>query len=42
LAGARLHLVEKPHVLDRNHRLFGERLKKLDLPLGEVARLVSV
>ena len=28
---ARLHLVEQPHVLDRDHRLVGEGLDQLDL-----------
>src|SRR6516162_7292705 len=31
LARARLHLVEQPHVLDRDHRLVGERLQQLHL-----------
>src|SRR5262245_4362834 len=29
LAGARLHLVEQPHVLNRNHRLVGEGVDQL-------------
>ena len=33
--GARLHLLEQPHVLDRDHRLVGEGLDELDLPLRE-------
>src|SRR5208337_3993914 len=33
--GARLHLVEQPHVLDRDHRLVGEGLEKVSLSLGE-------
>ena len=36
---ARLHLVEQAHVLDRDHRLVGEGLDDLDLPLGEFPRL---
>ena len=35
LLGARLHLVEQPHVLDRDHRLVGERRDQLDLLVGE-------
>ena len=35
LARARLHLVEQPHVLDRDHRLIGEGRDQLDLLLGE-------
>src|SRR5262249_52293252 len=35
LAGARLHLLEQPHVLDRDHRLIGEGNSKLDLLVGE-------
>ncbi len=35
LARARLHLVEQPHVLDRNHRLVGEGGDQLDLLVGE-------
>src|SRR5215468_7676247 len=31
LALLRLHLVEQPHVLDRDHRLVGEGLEQLDL-----------
>ena len=34
LACARLHLVEQPHVLDRDHRLVGEGLDQLDLLFG--------
>ena len=37
LAGARLHLVEQPHVLDRDHRLVGEGGDQLDLLFGEWA-----
>ena len=33
--GARLHLVEQPHVLDRDHRLVGEGGDQLDLLVGE-------
>ena len=39
LAGARLHLVEQPHVLDRDHRLVGESGDQLDLLIGERAHL---
>ena len=35
LARARLHLVEQPHVLDRDHRLVGEGGDQLDLLLAE-------
>ena len=35
LARARLHLVEQPHVLDRDHRLVGERGDEFDLLVGE-------
>ena len=35
LARARLHLVEQPHVLDRDHRLVGEGRDQLDLLVGE-------
>ena len=35
IARARLHLVEQPHVLDRDHRLVGEGGHQLDLPGGE-------
>jgi hypothetical protein len=35
LAGARLHLLEQPHVLDRDHRLVGEDRNEIDLLLGE-------
>ena len=31
IAGARLHLVEQSHVLDRDDRLVGEGLDELDL-----------
>ena len=31
IARARLHLVEQPHVLDRDHRLVGEGRDQLDL-----------
>ena len=34
IVGARLHLVEQPHVLDRDHRLVGEGLHQLDLLVG--------
>ncbi len=35
LVGARLHLVEQPHVLDRDHRLVGKGLDQLDLLGGK-------
>jgi hypothetical protein len=35
LAGACLHLVEQPHVLDRDHRLVGEGSEQLDLLVGK-------
>ena len=35
LARARLHLVEQPHVLDRDHRLVGEGGDQLDLLISE-------
>ena len=35
IARARLHLVEQPHVLDRDHRLVGEGRDQLDLLVGE-------
>jgi hypothetical protein len=35
LARTRLHLVEQPYVLDRDHRLVGEGLDQLDLFLSE-------
>ena len=35
LARARLHLVEQPHVLDRDHRLVGKGGDQLDLLVGE-------
>src|SRR5262249_42781553 len=35
LLRARLHLVEQPHVLDRDHRLVGEGRNQLDLLVGE-------
>src|SRR5262249_14794345 len=34
-AGACLHLVEQPHVLDRDHRLVGKGLDQLDLLVGK-------
>jgi len=34
LGGALLHVVEQPHVLDRNHRLVGESGQQFDLTLG--------
>ena len=39
LARARLHLVEQPHVLDRDHRLVGEGGDQLDLLVGEAVAL---
>ena len=39
LARARLHLVEQPHVLDRDHRLVGEGRDQLDLLVGERPQL---
>ena len=30
-----LHLLEQPHVLDRDHRLVGKGLNQLDLLVGE-------
>jgi hypothetical protein len=35
LLRARLHLVEQPHVLNRDHGLVGERRSELDLLVGE-------
>ena len=35
IACARLHLVEQPHVLDRDHRLVGEGLDQIDLFVGK-------
>src|SRR5262249_35685633 len=35
LLRARLHLIEQPHVLNRDHRLVGEGLNQLDLLIGE-------
>ena len=35
ISRARLHLVEQPHVLDRDHRLVGEGRDQLDLLVGE-------
>ena len=37
----RLQLGEQPHVLDRDHRLVGEGLENLDLPVREWAGLTS-
>ena len=42
LARARLHLVEQPHVLDRDHRLVGEGLDQLDLLIGERLDLQAI
>ena len=39
LTRARLHLVEQPHVRDRDHRLVGEGLEQLNLGVREDARL---
>ena len=41
LARARLHLVEQPRVLDRDHRLVGEGRDQLDLFLGEGTHLLA-
>ena len=41
LARARLHLVEQPHVLDRDHRLVGEGGDQLDLLFGEWPNLLT-
>ena len=35
IAGARLHVIEQPHVLDGYDRLLGEGLQQRNLPLGE-------
>src|SRR5262245_20832785 len=35
LAGACLHVVKQPHLLDRDHRLVGEGLQALDLSVRE-------
>ena len=40
IARARLHLVEQPHVLDRDHRLVGEGRDQLDLLVGERPHLL--
>ena len=42
LVGARLDLIEQPHVLDRDHRLVGEGRDELDLLVGERPYLRSV
>ena len=39
LAGSRLHRLEQPHVLDRDHGLVGEGSDELDLPLAIRSRL---
>ena len=39
IARLRLHLVEQPSVLDRDHRLVGKGAKQLDVMIGEHARL---
>ena len=41
IVGARLHLVEQPHVLDRDHRLVGEGAQQCDLPFREGVRVGS-
>ena len=41
IAGARLHLVEQPHILDRDHRLVGKRLHQFDLPLRVFAGVIA-
>ena len=35
VAISHLRLVEKPHVLDRDHRLIGKGFEQLDLPIAE-------
>ena len=42
IAGFGLHLVEQPRVLDRDHRLVGEVLDKLNLSLSEWSHLLAV
>ena len=42
LARARLHLVEQPHVLDRDHCLVGEGLDQRDLRIGERLDLQAI
>ena len=37
-ARARLHLLEQPHILDRDHRLVGEGRNQLDLLVGKWSR----
>src|SRR6476659_7490933 len=39
ITGARLHLLKQLHVLDRDHRLIGESLQKLDVLCRKCARL---
>ena len=39
IAGARLHLVEQPHILDRDHRLVGEGLQQLHVMRDKRSRL---
>src|SRR5262245_13355489 len=41
IAITRLLLVNKPGVLNRNHRLIGEGFEQLDLPVGERTDLSS-
>ena len=41
VAGLRLHLVEQPDVLDRDHRLIGERGEQCDLLVGEGAHGIA-
>jgi hypothetical protein len=41
VAIARLELPEQPHVLDRDHRLVGERLEKFELLISEAAGLLA-
>jgi hypothetical protein len=38
LLRSRLHLLEQPHVFDRDHCLVGESLHQLDLLVGERLR----
>ena len=41
LAGARLHFFQEARILDRDHRLIGIGLRKLDLSIGEQPRRAS-
>jgi hypothetical protein len=42
LARARLHLVEQPHILDRDRRLVGKSFEKSDLLVREGSDLASI